>query len=86
MRQVAGRGIPVGGRAEAGEEARAAVRRGAPADPEHDARRARVDRGSQQVTGPDRARRDGVALGGGQSRQAGGLCHLDRRPRPIVGP
>ena len=65
--------------AECAQQPRAAIGRGAPADPQHDRSRARLDRGTDQVPGPGRCRRDRITFRRVDARQAGRLRHLDVR-------
>ena len=78
------RRVPVGMSPEAGQQAGAAVGRGAAADAEDDAADAGIQRGPDQVARPDRGRPDRVALVRGQAREAGGRGHLDRRALAVV--
>jgi hypothetical protein len=82
-RQVGRCRVAIDGRTEAAEQARPAVRRGAPADPEHDRADAGIERRADHLAGPDRAGRDGVALRGGDPRQPRRFRHLDHGALPV---
>ena len=59
------------------DDAAAAIVRRTSADPEGDRSSARVDRGEEELAGPDRRRAEWITLGGCQPGEPGRHGHLD---------